>query len=81
MLLRLIILALSATTAVTLFEVWPRRLPRWCQRWVLQVVSVGASIPVAASAMYVPFTPLGAPPFLEDNDWMLVTFAAMLVAP
>jgi LytS/YehU family sensor histidine kinase len=31
--------------------------------------------------MYVPFTPLGAPPFLEDNDWVLVTFAAMLVAP
>jgi LytS/YehU family sensor histidine kinase len=31
--------------------------------------------------MYVPFAPSGAPPFLEDNDWMLVTFAAMLVAP
>jgi hypothetical protein len=81
MLFRLIILALSATMAFALFEVWPRRLPRWCQRWVLQVVAVGASIPIATSAMYVPFTPLGAPPFLEDNDWMLVTFAAMLVAP
>ena len=81
MLLRLIILALSATMAFALFEVWPRRLPRWCQRWVLQVVAVGASIPIATSAMYVPFTPPGAPPFLEDNDWMLVTFAAMLVAP
>jgi hypothetical protein len=81
MLFRLIILALSATMSFGLFEVWPRRLPRWCQRWVLQVVAVGASIPIAASAMYVPLTPLGAPPFLEDNDWMLVTFAAMLVAP
>ena len=81
MLFRLIVLALSATMAFALFEVWPRRLPRWCERWVLQVVAVGASIPIAASAMYVPFTPLGAPPFLEDNDWMLVTFAAMLVAP
>ena len=81
MLLRLVNLALSATMAFALFEVWPRRLPRWCQRWVLQVVAVGASIPIAASAMYVPFAPVGAPPFLEDNDWMLVTFAAMLVAP
>jgi hypothetical protein len=81
MLFRLIVLALSATMAFGLFEVWPRRLPRWCQRWVLQVVAVGASIPTATSAMYVPFTPLGAPPFLENNDWMLVTFAAMLVAP
>jgi signal transduction histidine kinase len=81
MLFRLVILALSATMAFALFEVWPRRLPRWCQRWVLQVVAVGASIPIAISAMYVPFTPLGARPFLEDNDWMLVTFAAMLVAP
>jgi hypothetical protein len=57
MLFRLIILALSATMAFALFEVWPRRLPRWCQRWVLQVVAVGASIPIATSAIYVPFTP------------------------
>src|SRR3954469_9416742 len=81
MLFRLIVLALSTTTAFALFEIWPRRVPRWCQRWVLQVVAVGASIPIAISAMYVPFIPEGAPPFLEDNDWMLVTFAAMLVAP
>jgi hypothetical protein len=81
MFFRLIILALSATTAFALFELWPRRLPRWCQRWVLQVAAVGASIPIAIAAMYIPFTPQGAPPFLEDNDWMLVTFAAMLVAP
>jgi LytS/YehU family sensor histidine kinase len=31
--------------------------------------------------MYIPFTPPDAPPFVEDNDWMLVTFAAILVAP
>src|SRR5262245_59009255 len=81
MFFRLIILALSATMAFALFDVSPRRLPRWCQRWVLQVAAVGASIPIAISAMYLPFVPQGAPPFLEDNDWMLVTFAAMLVAP
>lgn len=81
MLFRLIVLALSATTAFELCELWPRQLPRWCQRWVLQVVAVGASIPIAISAMHLPFTHQGAPTFLEDSDWLLVTFAAMLVAP
>jgi signal transduction histidine kinase len=78
---RLIIHAVSATMAFAVFEDWPRRLPRWCQRWVLQVVAVGLSIAIATFAMYVPFTPPDAPPFVEDNDWMLVTFAAILVAP
>ena len=39
--LRTIILGLSATTAFTLFDVWPSSLPRWLQRWVLQVAAVG----------------------------------------
>src|SRR3954470_4281201 len=78
---RLIIHALSATMAFAVFEIWPRRLPRWCQRWVLQVAAVGLSIAIATFAMYLPFTPPDAPPFVEDNDWMLVTFAAILVAP
>jgi signal transduction histidine kinase len=81
MLFRLVIHALSATLAFGLFEMWPRRLPQWCQRWVLQVAAVGASIAIATTAMYVPFAPPDAPPFVDDNDWMLVTFAAILVAP
>ena len=81
MLFRLVALALSAAMAFELFDVWPRRLPRSCPRWVLQVVAVGASIPFAVAAMYLPFRAHGARPFLEDNDWLLVTFAAMLVAP
>ena len=79
--LRLTMLALSATTAFALFEVWPRRLPRWFQRWVLQVVAVGISIPITISVMYVPFKAPGAPPFLDDHDWMLLTHVALLVAP
>jgi hypothetical protein len=35
--LRAIWLALSATTVFSLFEVWPRRLPRGVERWILQV--------------------------------------------
>ena len=39
--LRTIIIGLSGTAAFSLFEVWPRRLPRWLERWVMQVVAVG----------------------------------------
>ncbi len=81
MLVRLVILAVSATMAFVVFEGWPRPLPRWCQRWVLQVVGVGASIAIAIFVMHFAFTPPHARPFLEDNDWMIVTFAAILVAP
>jgi len=81
MFFRLIVDGLSATMAFALFEVRPRRLPHWCERWVLQVGAVGAAIALATCAMYIPFTPSDAPPFVDDNDWMLVTFAAILVAP
>ena len=80
-LLRAIALGLSATTVFSLFEVWPRRLPRWLERWALQVVAVGVSMPLTIMAMYLPVSPEGAPIFLERPDWMLLTFAAILVAP
>lgn len=80
-LLRAISLGLSATTVFSFFEVWPRRLPEWLERWVLQVVAVGVSMPITIVGMYLPVTPEGAPSFLERNDWMLLAFAAVLVAP
>jgi len=83
--LRTIILGLSATTAFALFESWPRTLPQWLQRWVLQVVAVGVFMPVTTSLIYILSTPAGAPPFWKVNDrlsgWMLLTFAALLIAP
>lgn len=83
--LRTIILGLSATTAFALFESWPRTLPHWLQRWVLQVVAVGVFMPVTTLLIYVLSTPADAPPFWKVNDrlsgWMLLTFAALLIAP
>ena len=76
-----IILALSATAAFALFEVWPRRLPRWFERWVLQVVAVGVSVLITVFVMHRPSFPAGGPPFVEDHDLMLLTFAAILLAP
>jgi hypothetical protein len=83
--LRTIILGLSATAAFGLFEAWPRSLPQWLQRWALQVVAVGALMPVATLLIYVLSTPQSAPPFWKDpdrmNGWTHLTFAAILLAP
>ena len=82
---RTIILGLSATTAFALFEVWPRSLPRWLQRWALQVVAVGVFMPVTTVLIYVLSTPEGAPPFWETpsriSGWTHLTFAGLLLAP
>jgi histidine kinase/histidine kinase/DNA gyrase B/HSP90-like ATPase len=83
--LRTIILGLSATAAFGLFEAWPRSLPQWLQRWALQVVAVGALMPVTTLLLYVLSTPQSAPPFWKDpdrmNGWTHLTFAAILLAP
>ena len=83
--LRTTIVGLSATTAFALFEVWPRRLPRWLQRWVLQVVAVGVFMPVTTTLIDVLSTPVGAPRFWDVparlNGWTHLTFAAILLAP
>ena len=83
--LRTTILGLSAMTAFALFEAWPRRLPRWLQRWVLQVLAVGSFMPVTTLVIYILSTPDGAPPFWEVDTrrtgWMILTFFALLLAP
>jgi signal transduction histidine kinase len=85
LILRTIIVGLSATTAFALFEVWPRKLPRWFQRWVLQVVAVGVFMPVTTVLIYVLSTPSGSPPFWSERNrmdgWMMLTFLAILLAP
>jgi Histidine kinase len=83
--LRTTIIGLSATTAFALFEVWPRRLPRWLQRWALQVVAVGVFMPVTTLLIYILSTRRGAPPFWEDSSrmdgWTHLTFIGLLLAP
>jgi signal transduction histidine kinase len=83
--LRTGVLGLSATGAFAVFEVWPRRLPRWLQRWALQVVAVGLFMPVTTVVIYVLSTPQGAPPFWETpsrmDGWTHLTFAGLLLAP
>jgi len=49
------------------FEQWPRRLPRWISRWVLQVAAVALAMPLATFAIYVLSTESGAPPFWQET--------------
>jgi hypothetical protein len=83
--LRTIILGLSATMVFAFFEVRPRTLPRWLQRWALQVVAVGVAMPVTTVLIYVGSTPRGAPPFWQSpgrmDGWAHLTFAGLLLAP
>jgi LytS/YehU family sensor histidine kinase len=85
LLLRAVMIGLSATAAFTLFELWPRKLPPRFQRWALQVVAVGVTMPVTTFLIYLLFTPRDAPPFWEESDrvtgWLVLTLVAMLVAP
>ena len=83
--LRTIILGLSATAAFALFEVWPRSLPRWLQRWALQVVAVGVCHAgddgADLRAVHSPrrAAVLGDPARLDG--WTHLTFAGLLLAP
>ncbi len=83
--LRTIIVGLAATAAFALFEKWPRILPRRLERWVLQVVAVGISVPLATVLIYVLSTPNGGQPFWENparmDGWAHLTFAGLLLAP
>jgi hypothetical protein len=72
--------ALSATAAFALFEVWPRRLPRWLQRWVLQVVAVGVFVALATLLMHL-LDGLRAPRLWDNHDILMLAFLGMLVAP
>jgi hypothetical protein len=83
--LRTTILGLAATTAFAFFEVWPRTLPRWLQRWALHVVCVAIAMPMTTLLVYVLSTPDGAPPFWETparlDGWTHLTFLGILIAP
>jgi len=78
-------IALIATLVFSIFEHWPRRLPKWIARWALQVVAVGLSVPVSTLSIWILSTRPGAVPFWEDPDrfegWMMLTFFSLLIAP
>ena len=65
---RTVLLGLTAMLVFGLFEQWPKRLPKWLSRWVLQVVSVALVMPPATAIIYALTTAHDAPPFYQDQD-------------
>ncbi|HYR29394.1 MAG TPA: histidine kinase [Thermoanaerobaculia bacterium] len=84
-LIRAFAVGLVALLAFSVFEAWPRRLPAWLARWVLQVVAVGVAVPVTTLMLWTISTKPGAPPFWEAEErftgFMMLTFFSLLVAP
>ena len=70
LLIRVLALGMIAMLAFGLFEQWPKRLPKWFARWVLQVLGVAVSIPVGTFIIYVLSTPAGAPAFWHVSERM-----------
>jgi hypothetical protein len=62
-LVRVVPLGFMAMLTFGLFEQWPKRLPRWLARWVLQVLGVALIVPITTTAIYLLGTPPGGPPF------------------
>jgi len=82
---RVVALGLVAMLAFGVLEQWPKRLPGWIARWVLQVLGVALAMPLATFVIYVLSTKAGAPPFWEVKDRMegfaALTFLGILLAP
>ncbi|MBB6092820.1 signal transduction histidine kinase [Povalibacter uvarum] len=81
---RTVIVGLAAMFAFGLFEQWPRRLPVWLARSVLQLLGIVAAIPVAAAMAYI-VTTGGNPEFEKDRKRVIgyasLTFTGVLFAP
>jgi signal transduction histidine kinase len=82
---RTVLLGFITMLAFGLFEQWPKRLPRWLARWVLQVVMVAISIPPSTAMIYLLSTDSGAPPFYEEKERMegfgMLVGLSLFIAP
>jgi hypothetical protein len=82
---RTITLGVLAMSAFGLFEQWPKRLPPWLARWVLQVIAVALVMPLGNFSIWVLATDAGAPAFWRDpgrlDGMRSLTFTGLLVAP
>jgi len=82
---RTVVLAFFAMLIFGIFERWPKRLPRWLARWVLQVLAVASAIPPSAAALFALTNPSGAPAFFEVpgrfNEFSQLAMSGVLFAP
>lgn len=67
---RLFLVGFLGLLAFGVLERWPARLPRWLERWALQVVGVTLAVPVAVTIVYLATTSRDPVPFWNDPERM-----------
>jgi hypothetical protein len=82
--LRAILVGFATLLIFGVFERWPRRLPKWLPRSVLQLLGVALIVPPAAALAYAVTT--GGHPQFEQNEkrmmgYASLTFMGILFAP
>jgi hypothetical protein len=83
--LRTLTVGLAAFAAFSLLGRWPRVLPPWVARWVLQVVGVAFAVPVTVALVYQARAALEPGTFWEDGTTIvglaILSVTGMLLAP
>ena len=82
---RTLLIGLIGLAVFGLFEQWPRRLPRWLARWVLQVVGVAVAMPPSVAIIYALSTAAGEPAFYRVPERMegfaMLTVLGLFIGP
>jgi hypothetical protein len=82
--IRAVVVGLSALLAFSVFERWPARESKRIPRWVLQLAAIVAVVPLAAALAYW-LTTGGHPRFAEEEKrvvgYMMLTFMGIFFAP
>ncbi|MFZ6874084.1 sensor histidine kinase [Undibacterium sp. Di27W] len=83
--IRLVFVGLTQLLVFGLFERWPRRLPAWMARWVLQVSMVAMVVPFATVFIYSLTTLTSPDVWILDDKKTLgcvhLTIAGLLISP
>ena len=75
------LLGLFVMLAFGLWEQWPKRLPRWIARWVLQVLGVAIAVPICTALMYAFSSDSGMTPEQRRLGFEVLVGIGMFVAP
>jgi hypothetical protein len=82
---RTLVLGLGLMACFGVFERWPRNLPPWIPRWVLQVSSVAISLPFITASIFFLTHPKNGPPFYHVRssmrDYSRLTGLTLFLAP
>lgn len=85
LMVRVFAVALFALLVFGVFEQWPKRMPPWFARWVLQVLGVALAVPISLFVIWQWSTAVGAPPFWQDMErlggFAILCIVGILVAP